>query len=203
MIKQSARITSRRQVVLVVFSITAFSVLLSAGTTALVMAGMPLDEPVNGLSIAVLIPLVVAPISSYRIVDALRTIADLKESVERLAGTDELTNRNNLRAFPAEADIAIKRARQLGASLCVCSSILVISSVLTVRSVTSLGTRSWLRSRTSCRNRFAPASILLAGSVAKNLHYCEQILRMVRLLRSRFDPPSSRPESTPLWLRLG
>jgi diguanylate cyclase (GGDEF)-like protein len=54
---------------------------------------------------------------SYWVVDSIREIVRLKESVDRLAHTDDLTGLNNRRAFLADAEREFSRAERQGGGL--------------------------------------------------------------------------------------
>ncbi len=69
------------------------------------------------MAIAAKISALVALLMSYWIVDSIRGIVQLKESVERLARTDDLTGLDNRRAFLAGAAREISRAERQGEAL--------------------------------------------------------------------------------------
>jgi diguanylate cyclase (GGDEF)-like protein len=89
-----------RSVPLIVAGVSLASMLLSVGLTAVCLLASGLwDIRARALSIAAGVALVVTPICSVFFISSLRRIVLLKERVDILARTDELTNLSNRRCF--------------------------------------------------------------------------------------------------------
>jgi diguanylate cyclase (GGDEF)-like protein len=112
-----AQIKSRRDVLLAVLAITAASVVLSVGLAAWATTGQDATDRRDIMVIAAKISALVSSIMSYGVVDAIRAIVKMKDSVERLARTDDLTGLDNRRAFLTDAAGEILRAERHGEAL--------------------------------------------------------------------------------------
>lgn len=103
MLRKLAEVKSRGDVLLAVFAITAVSVVLAVGLAAWATADLDSANRFGAMAIAAKISALVALLMSYWMVDSIRGIVQLKELVERLARTDDLTGLDNRRAFLAGA----------------------------------------------------------------------------------------------------
>jgi diguanylate cyclase (GGDEF)-like protein len=93
---------------------TLISILLSVGITESVNAflkGGPLRE---GLLIAILAPLVIAPLMSVQMLQLLRKLDEAERQLKALSHTDELTQAYNRRYFMEYAGQELKRAQRSG-----------------------------------------------------------------------------------------
>jgi hypothetical protein len=94
--------------------VTAISILLSLGITWTVNAvldGGPLGE---GLIIAIIAPLVIAPLMSWQILGLLVKLDEAERQMQILSHTDELTQTHNRRYFMQYADQELKRSQRSG-----------------------------------------------------------------------------------------
>ncbi len=112
MLRKLAEVKSRGDVLLAVLAITAASVVLAVGLAALATVDLDSAHRFGAMVMAAKISALVALLMSYWMVDSIRGIVQLKESVERLARTDDLTGLDNRRAFLAGAARAISRAER-------------------------------------------------------------------------------------------
>ena len=117
MFRKLAQVKSRGDVLLAVLAITAVSIVLAVGLTAWATAELDSARRFGAMVTAAKISAFVALIMSYWIVDSIRGIVQLKNSVERLARTDDLTGLDNRRAFLAGAAREISRAERQGDAL--------------------------------------------------------------------------------------
>ena len=107
------RILLRRYgIVTITLGMTLLSVLLSVGITWIVnqlMGGGSLGE---GLFIAILAPLVIAPLMSVQMLILLHRLDAAEQQLQLLSHTDELTQTYNRRYFMQYAEQEFKRARR-------------------------------------------------------------------------------------------
>lgn len=110
MLRKLADVKSRGDVLLAVFAVTAVSVVLAVALAAWATEDLDSANRVGAIIRAAKISALVGLLMSYWMVDSIRRIVQLKESVERLARTDDLTGLDNRRAFLAGAVREISRA---------------------------------------------------------------------------------------------
>lgn len=94
--------------------VTSISILLSLGITWTVNAvidGGPLGE---GLIIAIIAPLVIAPLMSWQILGLLVKLDEAERQMQILSHTDELTQTHNRRYFMQYAEQELKRSQRSG-----------------------------------------------------------------------------------------
>lgn len=107
------RVLLRRYgIVIVTSGMTLLSVLLSVGITWTVnqlMGGGSLGE---GLFIAVLVPLIIAPLMSFQMLGLLHRLDAAEQQLQLLSHTDELTQTYNRRYFMQYAEQEFKRAQR-------------------------------------------------------------------------------------------
>ena len=107
------RVLLRRYgIVTITLGMTLLSVLLSMGITWMVnqlMGGESLGE---GLFIAILAPLVIAPLMSVQLLRLLHRLDVAEQQLHVLSHTDELTQTYNRRYFMQYAEQEFKRARR-------------------------------------------------------------------------------------------
>ena len=107
-------ILRRYGITAVTIGMTLISILLSLGITWSVNAllnGGPLGE---GLAIAILAPLLIAPLMSLQILRLLSKLDEAERKLQVLSHTDELTQTYNRRYFMQYADQELKRAQRSG-----------------------------------------------------------------------------------------
>ena len=107
-------ILRRYGITAVTIGMTLISILLSLGITWSVNAllnGGPLGE---GLAIAILAPLLIAPLMSLQILRLLSKLDEAERQLQVLSHTDELTQTYNRRYFMQYADQELKRAQRSG-----------------------------------------------------------------------------------------
>jgi diguanylate cyclase (GGDEF)-like protein len=97
---------------LTALAITAAAVFLAMGMTVLASIGMPADVQLHAVRIAACIAFVIGLIFSYWFVDSFRAMVHMKDAVDRLARTDELTGLDNRRALLAGAEREAARAKR-------------------------------------------------------------------------------------------
>ena len=98
----------------IAFGMTVISILLSVGiswTINAVLGGGPLGE---GLFIAIIAPMVIAPLMSWQILGLLVKLDEAEQRMQLLSHTDELTQTHNRRYFMQYADQELKRAHRSG-----------------------------------------------------------------------------------------
>lgn len=100
-----------------VILITLFSVFISIGITAFVMSFWVTGFNLMGLFIAVLAPLVIAPISSWYLVELLIKVHHLEEGMRTLATYDVLTGAMTRRAFQTNFETLYRLAKRNKSSL--------------------------------------------------------------------------------------
>jgi predicted signal transduction protein with EAL and GGDEF domain len=107
------RVLLRRYgIVMVTLGLTVLSVLLSVGITWIVnqlMGGGSLGE---GLFIAILAPLIIAPIMSFQMLGLLDRLDAAEQQLQLLSHTDELAQTQNRRYFMQYAEQEFKRAQR-------------------------------------------------------------------------------------------
>ena len=107
-------ILRRYGITAVTIGMTLISILLSLGITWSVNAllnGGPLGE---GLAIAILAPLLIAPLMSLQILRLLSKLDEAERQLQVLSHTDVLTQTYNRRYFMQYADQELKRAQRSG-----------------------------------------------------------------------------------------
>ena len=107
-------ILRRYGITAITIAMTLISILLSLGITWSVNAllnGGPLGE---GLAIAILAPLFIAPLMSLQILRLLSKLDEAERKLQVLSHTDELTQTYNRRYFMQYADQELKRAQRSG-----------------------------------------------------------------------------------------
>ena len=107
MIRKLVQIRSRRDAFLAALAITAAAMVLAMTMTALATIDVPAERQWRAVEIAAWVSLVIGFMFSYWFVDLFRAMVQLKDTVDRLARTDDLTGLNNRRAFLAGAERAI------------------------------------------------------------------------------------------------
>src|SRR6266508_2309505 len=98
----------------VTIGLTLISILLSVGITLGVntlVKGGPLGE---GLVIAIIVPLLVAPIMNIQILRLLLQLDEAEQRLQVLSHTDDLTQTYNRRYFMQYIDQEFKRAKRYG-----------------------------------------------------------------------------------------
>jgi diguanylate cyclase (GGDEF)-like protein len=105
-----AHIRSRRQALLAALAITAAAVVLATAMTALATIDLSSDGQWRAVKIAAAISFAITLVFSAGVADSFRAIVRLKDAVDRLARTDDLTGLDNRRAFLAGAEREILRA---------------------------------------------------------------------------------------------
>ncbi len=111
------QIRTRRDAVLAALAITAAAVALAMAMTALATIDVPAERQLRAVEIAAWISFLIGIIFSYWFVDSFRAIVQLKDTVDRLARTDDLTGLDNRRSFLAGAEREISRAERQGEAL--------------------------------------------------------------------------------------
>ena len=94
--------------------VTAISILLSMGITwtiNTILNGGPLGD---GLIIAIIAPLVIAPLMSWQILGLLVKLDEAERQMQFLSHTDELTQTHNRRYFMQYAEQELKRSQRSG-----------------------------------------------------------------------------------------
>ncbi len=104
MIRRLAQIRSGKDAFLSALVITAAAVALAMTMTALATMDVPAERQLHAVADAAWISVVIGSIFSYWFVDSFRAMVQLKDTVDRLASTDDLTGLNNRRAFLASAE---------------------------------------------------------------------------------------------------
>jgi diguanylate cyclase (GGDEF)-like protein len=117
MIRKLAQIRTRRDAVLATLAITAAAVALAMAMTALATIDAPAERQLRAVEIAAWISFLIGIIFSYWFVDSFRGIVQLKDTVDRLARTDDLTGLDNRRSFLAGAEREISRGERHGEAL--------------------------------------------------------------------------------------
>ncbi len=102
---------------LAALAITAVAVVLAIAMTAFATTDLASEMHIRAVETAAWIALVIALIFSCWFVESFRAIVQLKDMVDRLARTDDLTGLNNRRAFLAGAEREILRAERQGNAL--------------------------------------------------------------------------------------
>ena len=98
----------------VTIALTLISILLSSGITWGMNAlhkGGPLG---TGLAIAIIVPLLIAPIMNTQILRLLLQLDEAEQRLQVLSHTDELTQTYNRRYFMQYIDLEFKRAKRYG-----------------------------------------------------------------------------------------
>ncbi len=107
------RIFLRRYgIVIMALVLTCVSILLSVGiswTVNELLGGEPFQE---GLFIAIVAPLVIAPLMSIQILSLLHKLDEAEQRLHMLSHTDELTQAHNRRYFMQYAEQELKRAQR-------------------------------------------------------------------------------------------
>jgi diguanylate cyclase (GGDEF)-like protein len=104
----------RYGITIITTGLTLISILLSLGITWSVNAftgGGPLGE---GLAIAILAPLIIAPLMSVQMLRLLDKLDQAEQQLQVLSHTDELTQTYNRRYFMQYIDQELKRAQRYG-----------------------------------------------------------------------------------------
>lgn len=117
MIRKMVQIRSGWHALLAALAITAVAVALAMAMTAFATTDLPSDRQIRAVENAAWISFVIALIFSCWFVDSFRALVQLKDTVDRLARTDDLTGLNNRRAFLAGAEREISRAGRKGEAL--------------------------------------------------------------------------------------
>ena len=117
MIGKLAQVESRRGVLVAALAITALCVITAVGLTALATSNLEFARRLDSMMIAAKISAFIALIASYLVVDVIRAVVTVKNSVARIACTDDLTGLNNRRAFLASAAREISRSEPQGDTL--------------------------------------------------------------------------------------
>ncbi len=117
MLGRLAQIRSRRDAFLAALAITAVAMVLAMTMTALATIDAPAERQLRAVEIAAWVSIVIGSVFSCWFVDSFRAMVQLKDTVERLARTDDLTGLNNRRAFLADAKREISRAERQGGAL--------------------------------------------------------------------------------------
>jgi diguanylate cyclase (GGDEF)-like protein len=117
MFQRLAQIRSGRDAFLAALAITAAAVALAVALTALATMDAPKSGRWHGLVTATWVSFVIGSIFSYWFAASFRAIVRLKDKVDRLARTDDLTGLDNRRAFLAAAERRIARAGRDGEAL--------------------------------------------------------------------------------------
>jgi predicted signal transduction protein with EAL and GGDEF domain len=109
------RILLRRcGITIITIGMTLISVLLSVGITWSINAIVYGVSPGDGLVIAILAPLVIAPLMSVQMLRLLRKLDEAEEQLQVLSHTDELTKTYNRRYFMKYLEQELKRAQRSG-----------------------------------------------------------------------------------------
>ena len=105
----------RHGVLRIVLSLTVISVILSVLITAAIgyLLGGGGPGPI-GTTIAVLVPLLIAPPMSYQLLALLNRLDQAETRLQALSITDDLTQANNRRYFISLAELELARVRRYG-----------------------------------------------------------------------------------------
>jgi diguanylate cyclase (GGDEF)-like protein len=117
MIARLVQIRSRGDALLAACAITAVAMILAMTMTALATMDTPAERQWRAVQIAAWVSFSVGSIFSYWFVDSFRAMVQLKDTVDRLARTDELTGLNNRRAFLEDAEREIAAAERQDCAL--------------------------------------------------------------------------------------
>lgn len=117
MIGKLAQVESRRGVLMAALAITALCVMMAVGLTAWATSSLDSARRLDSMIMAAKISALIALIASYLVVDVIRAVVTVKNSVARIACTDDLTGLNNRRAFLASAAREISRSERQGDAL--------------------------------------------------------------------------------------
>jgi diguanylate cyclase (GGDEF)-like protein len=117
MIKRLVQIRTGRDALQAALAITGAIVGLALAMTAAATCGGPVDRLLHAILIAAWVSGVIGSLFSYWFVMSLRAILRLKDGMDRLASTDDLTGLHNRRAFLASAERALASARRKGEDL--------------------------------------------------------------------------------------
>lgn len=109
MIQRLMQIRTGRDAVLAALTITVAAVALAVGMTALATCLGPVESMWHAALVAAWVSVVIGGLFSYWFVASFRAIARLKDTVDRLARTDDLTGLDNRRAFLAGAERELSR----------------------------------------------------------------------------------------------
>ena len=95
--------------------LTVISVILSVVITTLATTLMGGGGPgLTGLTTAILVPLVIAPVMSYQMLALLNRLDQAETRLQALSVTDDLTRANNRRFFISLAELELARVRRYG-----------------------------------------------------------------------------------------
>jgi diguanylate cyclase (GGDEF)-like protein len=98
-----------------VFGLTVISVVLSVLITTLIILATGGDGPgVTGLTIAIVAPLVIAPVMSLQMLMLLNRLDQAETRLQALSITDDLTQVFNRRYFISLAEMELARVRRYG-----------------------------------------------------------------------------------------
>jgi hypothetical protein len=161
------RIILRRYgIATVTLGLTLISILLSVGISwgmNALLKGGPMRE---GVAIAIIVPLFIAPIMNVQILRLLLQLDQAEQRLQFLSHTDDLTQTYNRRYFMQYIDQEFKRAQRYGEifSVAILRKLMIDGGIL-------LATKYCVR-RPSCSEVVFDRQIFVRGTGAMNLFFC-------------------------------
>lgn len=110
MIRSLAQIKSHRDAFVAALAITAVAVVLAVTMTAFATIDASAERQLRAVKIAAGVSFAIGSVFFYWFANSFRAMVQLKDDVDRLARTDDLTGLNNRRAFLAGAEREISLA---------------------------------------------------------------------------------------------